>query len=191
MAAYSSDSSCTTHLVTVVALVALLSLPQMHVSEAANARMHAPFLSSPYDTLQNTLVIGPAINFTLQWTAYYPSATLLACISAAGRKSSDWIGLGFSEQAHNQMNASDIVVGEHGGGGSSCSTLSFVGGFGCCGLFLRSFDKESVFERRDRSDGTYGSNDLMHMAEIGFLLILLFSSSYLPPPSDFNTICLW
>ncbi len=61
--------------------------------------------------MANSAVIGPAINFTLQWTANVPAGSVSICVSAGKRISTDWIGIGFSSQAHNMMNASDIVVG--------------------------------------------------------------------------------
>jgi len=58
-------------------------------------------------------VIGPAINFLLEWTPDLKSKELYICASANRSNYSSWIGLGFSGDAipGSMMNDSDIVVG--------------------------------------------------------------------------------
>jgi hypothetical protein len=64
-----------------------------------------------YENLQNSLVIGPAINFTLSWTADVGRGQLAVCFSANNRTNTDWIAIGFCAQAKAMMNQSDIVAG--------------------------------------------------------------------------------
>lgn len=68
-------------------------------------------MAFPAAPLAQSVVIGPAINYTLQWTADQRAGTLSVCVSADNQSSTNWIGVGFSSAPNNQMNASDIVVG--------------------------------------------------------------------------------
>eukprot|EP00048_Salpingoeca_helianthica_P016278 m.231437 g.231437 ORF g.231437 m.231437 type:complete len:192 (+) comp18361_c0_seq1:202-777(+) len=70
-----------------------------------------------YENLASSVQIGPAINFTLAWTADLARGQLAVCFSASNRTSTDWIGLGFAAQPQNMMNQSDIVVGYFGSSG--------------------------------------------------------------------------
>mmetsp|Transcript_310 Transcript_310/g.609 ORF Transcript_310/g.609 Transcript_310/m.609 type:complete len:174 (+) Transcript_310:27-548(+) len=59
--------------------------------------------------LKNTCLIGPGAGFSVSWT--YGADSTDICFSASNQTDSSYIGLGFSAQPHNAMNASDIVVG--------------------------------------------------------------------------------